>query len=243
MRAGISLFLTVWVRSWRHVACFSCALMIAPASAADISGYLVATTDYVFRGVTFSDGNAAVQLGGDVGLDSGFYFGVWGSTIDIRNSRTRRRDKEVVYYLGYSHEITSHWAVYVNAVAYSYPGTQGDIDYGYHEYSLSANYNDRVWLEYSFSPNLFNTGRNTNAFRVNTEWPLVNQFALGAGAGYYDVSALSGSGYGYWDLGFTRPFGRIEFDLRYHDTNRPVPIVSTSDRANERIVLSARIQF
>ncbi len=44
-------------------------------------------------------------------------------------------------------------------------------------------------------------------------------------------------------LGVTRPFGAIDFDLRYFDTSDWVPIISTPDRAKERIVLSARYQF
>ena len=58
---------------------------ISPAQSADLSGYLVLTSDYVWRGVTQSDVNPAVQLGGDITFDSGIYAGLWASTIDINN--------------------------------------------------------------------------------------------------------------------------------------------------------------
>jgi hypothetical protein len=54
---------------------------------------------------------------------------------------------------------------------------------------------------------------------------------------------LSGSGYGYWQLGVTRPLGRIHVDLRYHDSNRAVPIISTSEHTRPRVVLSAKLLF
>ena len=41
-----------------------------PASAGELSGYLVGTTDYVYRGVTQSDGHGAAQLGLDVSTSS-----------------------------------------------------------------------------------------------------------------------------------------------------------------------------
>jgi hypothetical protein len=66
---------------------------------------------------------------------------------------------------------------------------------------------------------------------------------LGIGAGYYDTSELTGIGYGYWQAGVTRAFGIVAVDLRYHDTSRAVPIISTPDGADARLVLSVKIPF
>ena len=44
---------------------------------AELSGYLTLTTDYVYRGVTNSDGDPSVQLGGDVSFANSFYAGLW----------------------------------------------------------------------------------------------------------------------------------------------------------------------
>jgi len=213
------------------------------SSAAEPSGYVVLTTDYVFRGVTQSNGNPALQLGGDVAFDSGIYLGAWGSTIDIDNGSGRQRDFEIIYYLGYRHDLSQAFSIGGNLLAYTYPGAQGDVDYDYQEVALFVNFLDRVWLEYSYSPDIYSSGQSTNNFELFTEWPLSNEFSLGAGLGYYDVSNLSGDSYYYWQLGVSRPIGRIELDLRYHDTSRWVPVVSNAKRAGARYVLSARLQF
>jgi uncharacterized protein (TIGR02001 family) len=42
-----------------------------PVHAAEFSGYLTLTTDYVWRGVTQSNGDPAVQVGGEVAFRSG----------------------------------------------------------------------------------------------------------------------------------------------------------------------------
>lgn len=224
-------------------ACLLGALCSAPSAAADVNGYGVVTTDYVFRGVTYSDGHAAVQAAVDLDFDSGFYLGLWGSSVDLYGGAGRQRDLEVDYYLGFNYEWRRNWIVGVNVVAYTFPDTSGDVDYNYFEYSLVGNYDDRVWLEYSWSPDLFHTGRETRNIELYAEWPLPADVMLGAGMGYYDTSELTGIGYGYWQAGVTKAFGIVDFDVRYHDTNRAVPIISTPDNSDARLALSIKIPF
>ena len=57
--------------------------LVSPTRAADVTGYAVLTSDYVFRGVSYSDGHASVQAGADVALQSGLYLGAWASSVDI----------------------------------------------------------------------------------------------------------------------------------------------------------------
>lgn len=225
------------------VACLLGTLCAIPARAANFTGYGVLTSDYVYRGVTYSDGHGAIQAAVDLDFDSGFYAGIWGSSVDLSGGPTRQRDLEINYYLGFNHEWRRNWIVGANVVAYTFPGTRGDVDYDYFEYSLVGNYNDRAWLEYSWSPDLFHSGADTHNLELYAEWPLTAGLMLGAGAGYYDTSELTGIGYGYWQAGITRAFGIVDLDLRYHDTNRAVPIISTPEGADARLVLSAKIPF
>lgn len=211
--------------------------------AADFGGYLTLTTDYVKRGVTQSDSNAAIQIGAEAGFDNGLFFGAWGSTIDIGNGPSRQRDVEVNYYAGYVFDIASDWQISVGAVAYNYPGQSGNVDYNYEEYSLGGNYNDRVWLELAYSPDLYNTGQSSINVDLFAEWPINNIWAIGGGAGHYDTSNLTGSAYQYWQLGMTASLSWADIDFRFHDTDKWVPIVSTPNRAKSRFVLSIQIPF
>jgi len=218
---------------------------VAPldVSAADLSGYAVVTTDYVKRGVTQSDGSGAVQLGVDLAFDSGLYFGVWGSTVDIHNGSQQHRDLETNYYVGFGHDVGHRWNVSANVVAYTYPGADTYFDYDYFEYALTANFDDRIWIQYAYSPDLYNSGKESHNIELSGEWSIASSWSVSAGLGYYDPSALTGSGYTYWQAGITRHFDKLDIDLRYHDTNRWVPIISTADRAKERLVLGVRIPF
>lgn len=213
------------------------------AQAAELSGYVSLKSDYVWRGVTQSDGDPAAQLGGDVSFDSGIYAGLWGSTIDISNGPTRQRDTELTYYLGYAHEINDTWVLSATAVSYNFPGQTGNVDYDYDELQLNVNFDDRVWFQYAYSPDLYNSGYDSHNLEVYAERPIGSHGTAGGGVGYYDVSRLVGDGYAYWELGYTWPIGRFDVDIRYHDTSRWVPIVSSEDRSGPRAALSMQFTF
>lgn len=222
-----------------------CLFTVAPGAvsvAADVTGYAVVTTDYIFRGVTYSDGHGAAQAGIDVALDSGLYGGLWASTINIQGGSTSR-DAEVNYYFGYNRDMNADWTLGINFVAYTFPGADGPIDYDYNELTAVANFRDRAWIEYAYSPDLFHSSQSTHNLELYAEWPLPRSLLLGAGVGYYDVADLTGASYSYWQLGVTRPFERFSIDLRLHATSRAVPIISAPDRAGSRLVLSLQIPF
>jgi uncharacterized protein (TIGR02001 family) len=213
------------------------------AVAVDFGGYVGLTTDYVKRGVTQSDGQPALQLGLEFSFDNGFYLGTWASTIDISNGPSRQRDLEVNYYGGYSLDVSDAWRVSVGAVAYSYPGQTGNVDYDYVEYSLGGSFKDLVWLNVAYSPDLYNTGRSTTNIELYAEWPVGSIWAIGGGVGHYDTSNLTRRSYQYWQLGITAYLSWANIDLRGHSTDDWVPIISTPDRADSRIALTLQIPF
>ncbi len=211
--------------------------------AADFGGYVALTTDYVKRGVTQSDGDPALQLGVDLSLENGFFLGAWGSTVDISNGPATQRDLEVNYYAGYVFDASDSWRLSAGAVAYVYPGQTGNFDYDYQEYSVGASFDDRVWLEVAYSPDLYNSGHSTANIDLYAEWPISSVWAIGGGAGHYDTSNFSGSSYQYWQLGITASLTWAAIDLRVHDTDKWVPVVSRPDRAKSRLVLKIQIPF
>lgn len=213
------------------------------ASAADFSGYVALTTDYVKRGVTQSDGNPAVQIGADLGFNSGFFLGAWGSSVDIGNGTSVQRDVELNYYAGFAFDISDSWQLALSAVAYDYPGQKGNIDYDYQEYAVSAGFNDRVWLDLAYSPDLYSSGHSTTNIELYAEWPIGSIWAVGGGLGHYDTSSFSGRSYQYWQLGVSASLQWADIDLRFHDTDDWVPVISTPERSKSRLVLKIQIPF
>lgn len=217
-------------------------LQIAPAGA-DVTGYASLTTDYVRRGVSQSGSDVAVQLGVDVESDWGGMLGAWGSTIDNMRQAGRQHDLELNVYAGYGRDVSRNWRLSAFVISYNYPGLDTPFGYDYIEYSLSANHDDRFWIEYAFTSDYYGTGRKASNFELFGEWPLAGAWSLGAGVGRNDVGDVVGEDYSYWQLGATGSFRHASVDVRYHDTDGTVPFFSTDDTAKARVVLTLTIPF
>ena len=59
-------------------------VLISSSLHAGYSANVAFTTDYIWRGMTQSDG-PAIQGGFDFESDSGFYAGIWGSNVNSNN--------------------------------------------------------------------------------------------------------------------------------------------------------------
>ena len=126
------------------------------ASAAEISGNVTLTTDYVFRGISQSDESPAIQGGFDLGFDSGFYVGTWASSVDFdTNGSGLDGSLELDAYVGYGGEFAEDFSYDLGYVYYVYPGDEGlDGDYwelygslGYKDFTVGVNYADDYYAE------------------------------------------------------------------------------------------------
>lgn len=118
-----------------------------PAMAAEIgggfsvSGNAAVTTDYRFRGVSFSDEDIAIQGGLDLEHESGFYAGIWGSSLEEDDDEIllfaqpglvqpeiyktgNFGHTEIDIYVGWSGEISSGVGLDVGVLYYIYPNAR-----------------------------------------------------------------------------------------------------------------------
>ncbi len=227
----------------RYLAIILALFAALPAGAAEWGGYATLTSDYVKRGVSQSDSDPAAQLGVDISFESGFFAGAWASTVDINNGPTRRRDTEINLYLGIQRPLGDAWLASAAIVSYDYPGQVGDVDYAYVEYKIAASYEDFIWVEYAYSPDLYSSGQHSHNVELLAEFGLAEAWSASGGVGHYDVSKLTGDDYAYWHLGATWHARYADVDIRYNDTSKPVSIISTPDRARARVALTVSIPF
>ena len=99
----------------------------APAFAQDVTvtGNVTLTTDYVWRNVTQSNYDAAIQGGIDITTSNGFYVGTWASSIDFNDASDA--NIEVDLYGGYRFDLGGV-AADVGVIYYAYPDTD-DINF------------------------------------------------------------------------------------------------------------------
>lgn len=117
-------------------------------------------SEYMFRGVSLSDG-PALQFGADLGHSSGFYAGTWWSNIDKEftghgDGFSGGNRLETDWYAGYAHTLDSGFGVNLLANYYYYPDDEKSFSYdgsddgkkqNVLETSVALSYK---WLTYTF---------------------------------------------------------------------------------------------
>lgn len=205
------------------------------------TGYATLTTDYMYRGVSLSDGNPALQLGLDFESGTGVFAGLWASTADIESGADNHRDREVDYYAGYGRAL-GRWGLDATVIRYTYPAARG-FDYDFSEYAVTASRGDRWWLEFAWAPRFLGHDLAARHWELSTRWPLRWGLSAGAGLAYFDLSAGGDAGYWHWQAGLTRSFDRVSLDLRYYDADGAPPGVRPDLRARARLVASISAAF
>ena len=76
----------------------------SPLGDFDVSMNVGLTSDYIFRGISQTQSNGAIQGGLDVAHESGLYVGTWASNVDFGGDASVEFD----YYLGFGNNITEN---------------------------------------------------------------------------------------------------------------------------------------
>jgi uncharacterized protein (TIGR02001 family) len=190
---------------------------------------LALTSDYIYRGVSQSDGNPAVQADAHLGTAGGSFFGVWASSrsADLEPGANALVD----LYLGHHFALSTDWIVtasgraryYVNASDYE-PSAD------YQELSLSVGYLDSWSLSVTWIPSavrywVYRRISRAPAWVADTsaQWLLWEHVYLTAGAGYYRTEGTGpgierATGYAYGNAGAAYERGRWRLDVGYFIT-------------------------
>ena len=97
--------------------------LVSLPSYSAVSANVSFATDYIWRGMTQSDG-PAVSGGFDYAADGGFYAGIWGSNVNFNNGA----GSELEYYFGYGNEMGSV-GVDIGYIKFDYPDSDPDISF------------------------------------------------------------------------------------------------------------------
>ena len=92
---------------------------------AEVTANVSLTSNYVWRGVTQTNDELAVQGGFDYSNESGFYAGVWGSNVNFNYELDGEgAGNEFDIYGGYANDMFD-----VGVLSYKYPGNKSDLDF------------------------------------------------------------------------------------------------------------------
>lgn len=100
-----------------------------PPSDFTITGNVAGVTDYRWRGLSYSGGDFAIQGGINVNHSSGFYAGVWGSSLE-QDGADIYGSAELDAFAGWTGEVTKGLTADVGVTWYTYPnGSVGKANF------------------------------------------------------------------------------------------------------------------
>ena len=186
---------------------------------------LTFTTDYRFRGQSQTSRDPAPQ--GTVNFESasGFFAGVWASTIDFSDSGDTDSEFEIDLYGGYNFSLGENTDASVKATYYLYPDNPGDYEYWEFQGALSHKLGSvTLSAEVNYSPDYFNETGTAFAVAGGIDVPIVEMLSASGHVGHQwidDNTKFGTPDYLYWDLGLTLTLldGHVTIDGRYVDTD------------------------
>lgn len=214
------------------------------------SGGVTVLSDYVWRGVSQTQENPAVQAEFEVAHENGFYAGVWTTTVDFIPSGEEDDgvDYELDGYIGWAADLTDTLSLDLSFTRVIYPGANDGYDYNYNEYTAALGFGGNYTATVSYSDDIANLGGKGIYYNLAGEWELGDSgFALGAAVGHYDLEDVLDDSYEDYAISLARAFGPVNAALTYTDTSGYSELIAEGmgDRslADGRVVLSLGVEF
>ncbi len=196
-------------------------------------------SDYVFRGVSQTDEEAAVQLGADLNFDSGFYVGVWASNVDFGAGSP---DIEIDTYIGWNTDLSEAWNLDLMLNRYNYIGEADDFGDGdYNEFIAAITYAETYTFTFGYTNDVYNLDDDGFYYGAAGSWELGGGVGLDVGLGRSTFASSTGfDDYTDWTVAVNRDFGPVNAALGFYGTDASGDD-NFGDTAGNRFVLSFSI--
>lgn len=208
----------------------------------DVAVSVKAMTDYNFRGISQTDRKPAIQAGAEVQIyDNLFYFGIYGSNVDLVTSP----DAEIDFYAGIRPKF-GNLAFDFGVWQYYYPAEKRFIDtagvfwtprntdftevYGKVSYTVADTLTLGANVFYAWD--WLGTGASGTYASVTAKYtvPALEGLSVSGEFGHYWLGTTNLAiwstnpptnlpDYLYWNAGVSYTYKNLTADLRYHDTN------------------------
>ncbi len=198
-----------------------------------VTGNVALVNDYVFRGISQTGNEAAIQGGLDWDTGAGFHFGVWGSSLNFADGNDATT--EIDLYGGYGGKI-ENFSYDVGFTFYWYPGAPSARNYNLWEVYGKAGYDFGVAAlstGVAYTPDNFGATGDATYFNAVLSIPVVDSLSVSIGAGHWMLTQ------GFkdqtdWNVGATlKVFDWFDVDARYYDSD----IRFLGNLADDRIVV------
>lgn len=184
---------------------------------AETSANISIATDYVYRGISQTSENPAIQGGFDINSESGLYAGVWASNVAFDGSI------EIDLYAGYGGNITEDVEFDIGILRYEYPedAQGGAPDSSFNEVYASVAFKG-LTFGFAYTPEFFAESDQATYIHAEYDIALSNDLSLNLHFGRQAISDNNAFGtpdYTDYSIGLSKSFNQIDFSLTAYDTN------------------------
>lgn len=229
-------------RQQRFLAAAVVAVLCMPrtlAAAESFGGSLAVTSDYLVRGISRSNHDAAVQADVHLSSDDGFIGGLFASNVQFDSGD--HRNAELSGFVGFSWRGADAWRTKLLASYYGYAWNDSGSQYNYAELGAEAAYADWLDIDVVYSPDAPRyvayrglIGVSSESAEVTVRSPWHHRVAAVAGVGYSRLGGPGGGGYAYWSAGGVVNLAPVSVSLSYVNTGAEARALYFSAAAQER---------
>lgn len=221
------------------------------AAAPEIHGALAITSEPIFRGLSLSDRQPALQA--DVHLQAATTTaGVWLSRSKHVNGYYASFEADG--YVDQALPLSTSWVLHAGYTRYTYPQGRQFFNYDYDEWRVAANYTDRLVLSVVYSPDTaargsYNTIRNHRWIGYQAVWrqPVWtgtnSVWSLTGSVGAYQWLGLKDGDYLAWSAGAAWRPGSFDLSVSYVDVDSRTKRLYGTYAADGRVIVSAGWRF
>lgn len=222
-------------------------LAAAPAQADRWSGTLAVASDKVLRGITQSDGRAALMAEIGRQTDTG-----WSAALGVAGPDYPGAggQGDVTLSLGRAWQLNADWLLQAGAAHYRYFGSRRYGSQHYNELSLALGWQGRLSGQLSWSPDTqgygaYGPGRRGSVLSLElaAHQRLVGRWVLDAGLGYTDQRGIDAPGYAYGSVGLGWGAGPLQMSLSLIDSRAAARGAATAGHAGRRWVSTLSCSF
>ncbi len=192
----------------------------------EISANVSLLTDYLYRGISQTNENFALQGGFDYAhTPTGLYVGVWASNIDFAESL------EIDIYGGIAGEFGNGVSWDIGGLYYLYPGSEAEPEEDFFEAYANLGYTfTDVQLEPSlgvgvaWSPDFFGEDGDGVYVYGSLDLSLPHDFGVSFYVAHQDIegdklSGPAGFEYTHYSIGLNRSFGPLDLSVSWNDAS------------------------
>ncbi len=214
----------------------------------NVIGSIGATSDFVFRGLSYTRGGPALQTSLGIEHPSGLYGGIFASTTNPNAGKSPPLEMDV--WLGYGRDVSEWVSIDLRYLHYAYPDDPRVAKYDRDEIAAALGVRGTLFLAATYSPNTeaiastpgWGEG-DTAALEVSVRHQIRPRWSVSVGAGRFFLGDIYDVDYDYWGITLSADLRPFELHLAVLGSDSTAERVFTSTATGERFTATLLYRF